>query len=102
MRTALLVVFVAAAVGETAFALFYGFALPWYKSEIGRQMLIYSAVVAGLMDFGLLTRFFHLVPHEAAPWVFLGGYAAFALLIYWRLFIMARFWWQQHRGAPNE
>lgn len=100
MTTALLVVFVAAAAGETLFCLFYGFLLPWYKTEIGRQMLIYSAVVAALMDFGLITRFWpHLVPREAAPWLFVGGYGAFAALIWWRTFILVRLWWQEHRNS---
>lgn len=97
MTTALLVVFCWAAAAETLFALAYGFLFPWYRSELGRQMLIYSATVAALMDLGLLSRFWpHLIPASWAPWVFTGGYGSFAVILTWRLFILLRMWREQH------
>lgn len=97
MTTALLVMFCWAAAAETLFALAYGFLFPWRSTELGRQMLAYSATVAALMDLGVVSRFWpHLVPPSWAPWFFAGGYGLFAVILTWRLIILLRMWRDQH------
>lgn len=93
VETALLIMFVWAAIGETAFFVFYGVAFPWYRSELGRQMFIYSVTVGALMDLALISRFFpHLIPNR---WVWVAAYGVLAAVITWRLAILVRMWWQQ-------
>lgn len=92
MSTAFLVVFCYAAAAETAFAILYGTLFPWRNTELGRQMLTYSVIVAALMDLGVISRLWsYLVP---TPWIFIAGYVLFSLTLTWRLFILLRMWRQ--------
>ncbi len=91
--TALTITFCWAATAETAFALFYGFAFPWRRTELGRQMLVYSVIVAAIMSLALLSRWGQ---PGWSPWLFVGGYSSFALAVTWRLIILWRLWRDGH------
>lgn len=92
----MLIVFCWAAAAETSFAVFYGIAFPWYRSEFGRQMLAFSASTAAIMDLAVLSMWW-----RPPAWVFLAGYTVFAATLTWRLAILGRMWWQQHRVPPS-
>ena len=99
VATAFIVVFCFAAAAETLFALLYGLLFPWRRSELGRQMLAYSVIVAALMDLGVLSRFLpSVVP---SPWIFVAGYGLFSLTLTWRLVILLRMYLATVRDRHN-
>lgn len=81
------VLFCYIALVETTFSVFYGFAFPWWKSEFGRQILIYAAAVAAIMDLTVLRMFW-----PPPWWLFFACYVVFAGVITWRLAILFRMW----------
>lgn len=92
MRLAFLIIYCYAAFAETAFALAYGLAFRWRSTELGRQMLLYSATVAALMDLSVLAMWW-----RPPAWVFLTAFAVFAASLTWRLVILLRMWREQHQ-----
>lgn len=83
-----------AAATETVFTLAYGLLFPWRSTELGRQMLLYSVCVAGLMDLAVLGLVW-----TAPMWVWLASYAVFGAALTWRLVILLRMWRAGRRPA---
>lgn len=65
--------YVAAAIGQTAFVVLWA-SLPWWKTRVGRAMMVKSASLMIVLDFGVINYYWG--PFHA--WV---GVALFALVV---------------------
>jgi hypothetical protein len=98
IRTYLRVCMIIAAVCTTAFPLLYAFS-PWYRSVLGRALMIQAIGFALILD---ITAFYTLVDGENVKvklWVYTFGFTYIALAA---AFLTSRLWEINHRVRKNQ
>lgn len=88
MKTALLVVFCADTALAVLFPVAYAVLVPgWRSTALGRHMMAYTSVVAGLMLLSVLAV---TVGLSAPAWVWLVGYVALGVVLAHRIWLLVR------------
>lgn len=76
-----------ATAGWLLFAVLYGGMAPWWRSSIGRNVLVHAVVLA--ITFGLVSvQLIFGVQWPAREWVRLAIFVGVAGVAWWRLFIL--------------
>lgn len=76
-----------ATAGWLLFAVLYGSLAPWWRSPIGRNMLVHALVLA--VTFALVSvQLLWGVQWPAREWVRLAIFGGVAVVAWWRLFIL--------------
>lgn len=87
MRTALLVVFCADTLLAVLFPVLYAaLARGWRSTPLGRHMMAYTSVIAGLMLLTVTATFAWRVP----LWLWLVGYLALGAILAHRIYLLVR------------
>lgn len=77
----------AATAGWLLFAVLYGGMAPWWRSSIGRNMMVHAIVLT--VTFGLVSvSLIWGATWPAREWVRLAIFAGVAAVAWWRLFIL--------------
>lgn len=86
IRALYAVLLAAGFLGEATFVALYAWGdRDWFRSDLGRNLMITAAVLGGLLGLSLLGMLVR-VP----AWVWIGGVAALDAVMWWRVFILYR------------
>jgi hypothetical protein len=88
LRDLTTLIVVVGAVPATAFPVLYAAWAPWWRSPEGRHLMGFTVTVAAFLDLILAVRW--LGPFPGLPAVLVVLYAAVALLLWRRLFLLIR------------
>lgn len=90
---------IAGAIGQTAFALMYGFGTRWWRDPVGRALMVKAGGLALTLD--LVTGFYIFGDYPGRSWASLAVFGLVVLGAYWQLIVFVKIRWQHRRSVED-
>ena len=89
-----LALIISGGIASTLFVLIYGLRAPWWRSKEGWNLFGFTATIALLLDLTVVAHFWG--PFPGLRWIALAIYAAIAVFMWQRLWLMLRAQFPRH------
>lgn len=81
------IIYYSLTLGALAFVALYGLLAPWWRSPVGRHMMAFMVVLAGILLYGSIVPLLGLSPVQRL-WSRVVAFTLFSAVVWWRVWLV--------------